>query len=193
MAVEIAGIALHRVHHIETLEHNHFIYHHIPGMQGNIAQNLGRDSVRLKLQGIFYGENAAQDLERLRSIYKDREAVDFLAEVVGQAYFSQVILEQFEVVQSTYDPGQFSYTLTIAEFKPLTAPPGSNLASVEASIQADAASFMSVALLPDALQIGALPEITNPVEPLRNAITPIADALKDLDGATEGLKQLFNL
>jgi hypothetical protein len=52
---------------------------------------------------------------------------------------------------------------------------------------------MAVALLPDALQIGALPEITNPVEPLRNAITPIADALQDLDGATERLKQLFNL
>nr|AIA11712.1 Unknown Function [uncultured bacterium] len=192
MAIELAGIQLHRVHQIETLEQSNFVYHSIPGMQGSVAQDLGRDSVRLRVRGIFYGAKATQDLEALRRVYKERQPVDFLAEVVGQAYFSQVVLERFEVTQAADEPEQFSYALTIAEFVAPTAAPVTT-AQVDAAIQLEAASFMTVAMLPDALQIGAIPEVTNPIEPLRGAIAPIQAAVQSVDAATAGLKALFNL
>ncbi len=191
MAIELAGIQLRRVHHIETLEQNNFVYHSVPGMQGNVVQDLGRDSVRLQLHGIFYGEKAQESLEKLRNIYKNREAVDFLADVVGQAYFSQVTIERFEVVQSAQHPDQFSYILTIAEI-PLARQAAPTTVSVDGNIQAEAANFLSVATLPDALQMGAFPEVTNPIEPLIGAIAPIEAALQPLNAATESLKSLFN-
>jgi hypothetical protein len=194
MPIELAGIQLNRIHKIQTLEQGKLVYHQIPGMQGNMVQNLGRESVRLQVRGIFYGANAKKDLEALRKIYKQREPVDFLADVVGQAYFSQVILERFEVVQSAQEPDQFSYILVIAEYIPPSETKTISGASrVDAAIQSDAANFITVATLPDALQIGALPEITNPIEPLKGAINPLKEATNNFDEVTKGLKVLFNL
>lgn len=192
MSIELAGIQLHRVHHIETLERGNFIYHRVPGLQGNAIQDIGRDSVCLQLYGIFYGPRARQDLESLRQIYRKREEVDFLADIVGQSYFSRVILDRLEVVESTRDPERFSYRLTISEVvKP--ANPAAATATVDAAITAESANFLTVATLPDLLQMGALPEITNPIEPLRTALTPIREATQNLDGSIANLKALFAL
>lgn len=194
MAIEIAGIPLNRVHKIETIEQNNFVYHQIPGKQGNLVQNFGRDSVRLQIKGIFYGNKYLADLEKLRKIYKEQKPVEFIAEIIGQAYFSQVILERFAVVQSATDPDQFSYTLTLAEYVPPTPSQAfAQVASVDANIKADAASFMTVAMLPDALQFGSIPAITNPIEPLKASLDPIKEATSTLDGNLSDLKSLFNL
>ncbi len=194
MAIEIAGIQLNRVHQIETIEQNNFVYHQIPGKQGNLVQNFGRDSVRLQIKGIFYGNKYLVDLEKLRKIYKEQKPVEFIAEIIGQAYFSQVILERFAVVQSATDPDQFSYTLTLAEYVPPTPSQAfAQVAGVDANIKADAASFMTVAMLPDALQFGSIPAITNPIEPLKASLDPIKEATSTLDGNLSDLKSLFNL
>src|SRR6476469_5653716 len=100
MPIEIAGISLPRIHRIVTREQADFISHRIPGLDGNVVQDIGRHSVRLYIEGIFYGTNAKDDLEGLRYVYKSREPVDFLADIVGQAYFSQIIVETLEVRQS---------------------------------------------------------------------------------------------
>jgi hypothetical protein len=194
MAIEIAGLQLNRVHQIETIEQNNFVYHQIPGKQGNLVQNFGRDSVRLQIKGIFYGNKYLVDLEKLRKIYKEQKPVEFIAEIIGQAYFSQVILERFAVVQSATDPDQFSYTLTLAEYVPPTPSQAfAQVAGVDANIKADAASFMTVAMLPDALQFGSIPAITNPIEPLKASLDPIKEATSTLDGNLSDLKSLFNL
>ncbi len=194
MAIELAGITLKRIHSIETLEQTHLVHHIVPGMQGSALQQLGRASVRLRLGGILYGATASKDLETLRTAYLKRQAVDFLADIVGQAYFSQVMLEQFEVSQSAQEPDQFNFALVLTEYvQPpprQTAVPASK---VNASIKANARNFMTVATLPDALSMGALPEITNPIAPLKRSIEPIQAATQPLSGKTQDLKQLFNL
>jgi DNA circularisation protein N-terminus len=190
MTIELGGIKLNRVHRIVTLEQADLISHRIPGKQGNITQDLGRDSVRLQIYGIFYGAaNASKDLEALRKIYKQRQPVDFVAEIVGQAYFSQVIIEQFEVSQLAGEPEQFSYKLAIAESPieaKLTASP-----NLDAKIELEANNLINIATIPDVLALGSLPEITNPIEPLRGALEPVKAATQNLNAATEGLKAIF--
>lgn len=192
MPIEIAGIALNRVHRIKTLEQSHFVYQQVPGMQGSVVQNLGRESVRLQLEGIFYGAKALESLETLRKAYKQQKPVDFLADVVGQAYFSQVVLERFEVQQSAEYPDQFTYVLAIAEYV-VDASKTAASHSVDASVKVDATGLMTATLLPDALQIGSLPEITNPVEPLKASLDPVKDTLQNLDTALSEFKDLFRL
>lgn len=191
MAIELARIQLNRVHKIATLEQAALVYHRVPGLEGNVVQELGRDSVRLQLEGIFYGSKAKDDLEALRKVYKQRQPVDFLAEIVGQAYFSQVTLERFEVRQLADYPEQFSYCLTIAEY---VAPPKSaaaDTAAVDAAIKRDAQNFMNAAMLPDSLTPGSIPNLTNPVAPLKGALSPVGEATKNLGTATGGLTSLF--
>lgn len=191
MSIEIANIQLNRIHHLATLEQAQWVNHTIPGREGTVTQDMGRASVRLEIQGICYGARAQDDLERLRQIYKKREAVDFLAEIVGQAYFSRVIIEQFEVVQRAIAPDEYSYRLTVAEHVPTQAKAMGT--KVNQSIKVKAAGFMTATLLPDALQMGALPEISNPIQPLRTSLTPIQEATQGLRTVTQDLQGLLGL
>jgi hypothetical protein len=165
----------------------------VPGLEGSITQILGRDLVRLEIEGIFYGPNASNNLEILRNAYKKREPVDFLADIVGQAYFSQVLLERFEVVQSAEIPEQFSYRLTIAESVSAARSPATSKTLVNQAVKQQAQNLMQVAALTDALNVGLIPELSNPVEPLTGAVQRVGTALGGIEGPVEGLQALFQV
>ena len=191
MAIELAGITLEKIHRMETLEKADFASHRIPGLDGNVVQNMGRNSVRLLIEGIFYGEEAAEDLESLRDIYKAKEEVDFLAEIVGQAYFSQVILEQFEVKQAAGDPEQYSYKLILAEFVPPPEPAGLGgleAPEVDTDLELEALDFMDMVQLPDLLSV---PGFGDPTEPLTQMLEGLKGTLSGLTDSANVLGDLF--
>lgn len=192
MPIELAGIHLNRIHKITTSEQTDFVYHRVPGLEGNVVQDMGRDSVLLQIEGIFYGDSAQEDMEGLRKVYKTREPVDFLAEIVGQAYFAQVILERFEIFQGAQEPDQFSYILTIAEYvKPPEPEVPSGLSDVDLGIIEEARNFIDIAVLPDML--GSIPEVTDPLTPLSSALDDVNKATENLDSAAAGLKMIFGI
>ncbi|EKU99385.1 hypothetical protein Lepto7375DRAFT_1412 [Leptolyngbya sp. PCC 7375] len=193
MPIELAKIQLDRVHKVDTLERAALVHHQVPGLEGNITQNLGRNSVRLQIEGIFYGTSAEDDLETLRKAYKQREPVDFLADIVGRAYFSQVVLEQFDVLQAAQAPEQFSYRLTIAEYVPPKPSAIADAAAVDQAIQSQAQLLLDVATLPEALSMGSLPALTNPAEPLQGALNQITGATAGLPDVATGLEGLLAL
>ena len=192
MPVELAGVRIDHIHKLSTLEDAAYVSHRIPGLEGNVVQDIGRHSVRLQIEGIFYGTTASEDLATLRDIHKAREPVDFMAEIVGQAYFGQVIMERFQVFQSAEDPDQYSFILTIAEYvmppEPEAAP---DFSEVDQAILEEAQAFMDIATLPDML--GSIPEVTNPVAPLSSALDEVNKATTNLETATSGLKMIFGV
>ena len=58
MPIEIGDITLSRIHKMTTIEQANFASHRIPGLDGNVVQNMGRDSVRLQIEGIYFGDVA---------------------------------------------------------------------------------------------------------------------------------------
>lgn len=193
MPIQIADLTLSRVHRITTLEQSAFVHHRVPGAAGDVLQDLGRRSVRLRIEGICFGPTAKDDLQALRGLYVAREPVDFIADVVGQTYVSRVALDRLEVSDSADDPEQFAWTLTVSEY--VEPPPRADAAldAVDAAIAADAAALMDIATLPDALALGSLPEISNPFEPLSGALAPVAEGAKALDESMAGLKLLLGI
>ena len=190
MPIELASLTLSRVHKIVTVETAALVHHQVPGMDGDAVQNLGRHSVRLRIEGICYGPTAKDDLETLRGLYLKREPVDFIADIVGQAYAAKVVLDRFEVTEAAREPEQYSYALTISEYvEPPTTATG--LDAVNDSIEMDAKAMLDVASLPDALALGSLPELTNPFTPLKGSLDQVQAASSGLLEATEGLKALL--
>ena len=191
MPIQLGDLTLQRVHRIDTLEQATLVHHRVPGAEGDVLQNLGRASVRLRVEGIFYGAESRKTLDALRALYVKREPVDFIADVVGQTYVSKVALDRLEVAESAGEPGQFSYALVVSEY---AEPPaaGGGMDAVQAGIQADAALLMDVATLPDALALGSIPEISNPFVPLQDALTPVREATEALHGAMAGLRILLD-
>lgn len=190
MAIELGDLRLERVHRIATVEQAGLVHHRLPGLDGNVVQDLGRDSVRLVIEGIFYGPTADDDLASLRRIHQAREPVEFLAELVGEAYFAEVILERLEAWQAAAEPDQVSFALTVAEH---VEPPEPAAPDVDAGILDEARSFMDLATLPDMLKLGSIPDVTNPLEPLSGALDPVAETTGRLAAATEGLAVIFGL
>lgn len=190
MPIQIADLTLSRVHRIVTLEEAAFVAHRVPGAAGDVLQNLGRRSARLRIEGIFFGPEARSGLEGLRALYVAREPVDFIADIVGQTYVSKVALDRLEVVEAAEDPEQFSYSLTVAEY--VEPPPqGSALDTVNDGVKMEAQALLDIAALPDALALGSLPEVTNPFAPLKSALDPVAEASKALHESMAGLKLLL--
>lgn len=191
MPIEIAGITLNRIHKVDTVENADFVSHRIPGLEGNVVQDMGRHSVALQIEGIFYGPTAQEDLETLRDAYKTREPVDFLADITGQAYFSQVILNRLEVRQRAGEPDQFSYTLALAEYVPPPEPEsgfGLDVPGVDLAIGLEALDFMDMIQLPDLL---SLPEITDPsalIEPVKTSVQTLLAPVGEIGN---NLKKIF--
>jgi archaellum component FlaC len=187
--IEIAGISLPRVHRVVTRERADFVSHRIPGLDGDVVQDMGRHSVRLEIEGIFYGEAASDDLEALRDVYKNREPVDFLAEIVGQAYFSQVILEELAVQQAALEPEQFSYRLTVSEYVPPPQPAaGFEGPDIDGLLELEALDFMDLIQLPDLL---SAPDFGDPTPPLQSVLDSVGNSLGALDAPAAELTDLF--
>lgn len=191
MPIEVAGISLHRVHAVRTREEADFVRHRIPGLDGDIVQDMGRKSVRLRISGMFFGEEALEDLASLRELYQKREPVDFLAELVDQAYFAQVILERLEVQQVAGAPESIAYELDVAEYVEPPEPEFGDLGlpEVDLAIELEALDFMDMIQLPDLLSV---PDFGDPTPPLANILDSVKDSLSGLDDAAASLSDLFS-
>ncbi len=195
MPIEIGGIGLSRVHKITTLESADFASHRIPGLDGNVVQNMGRHSVQLQIEGIFYGDEAQDQLESLRDIYKAREPVDFLTEIIGQAYFSLVVIEKIIVDQSARLPEQFSYKLIVSEYVPPPEPssgfglPDTDLdLEIELGIELEALDFMDMIQIPDLLSV---PNFGDPTVPLEGILGEVGEVFNVFQPDAESLNGLF--
>lgn len=188
MAIEIAGIKLDRIHSIHTDEHSEWVQHQTPGLEGNLQQNMGRGLVRLNVEGIFYGSEALTRLEKLRKVYLEKEPVDFLAEITGQAYFAQVVLNNLEILQDASEPEQFSFSMVLFEYVPPPKPQITDFTSIDASIVSEAAAFMDAVNLPDLM--GA-PDIQNPLPPIEKVFDELKGSINEFKDSAKTIKELL--
>jgi hypothetical protein len=143
MALELAGITLDRLVRVELREQARFVRHAVPGLSGELAQDLGRPSAAVRFQGIFHGPDAADQLKQLRDPYLARTPVDFICEAAGQGYFTQVVIDSLQVAQRAGYLDQFDYVCEVSEYVPPPPPASPNpLAGLDAGILDEAASAM---------------------------------------------------
>lgn len=165
MALEIAGVVLDKLLSIEVSEGARFVRHAVPGLDGDLAQALGRPSVQIRVRGIFYGDTAADNLQTLRGHLLGREPVDFLCELTGQGYFSQVLVDQLNVAQRAGRPDEFDFDCALAEYVPPPPPPAGNPL--------------------DGLDAGLLDEAAGLMDDVQNALAAVSDLAGLLAGAAD--------
>lgn len=143
MAVELSGILLEHLTHVSVRERARIAHHDVPGFDGGLTQTLGRLSVEVSLRGIFYGDNAAEELDRLRSAHLEHKPVDFFTEAVGEGYFTQVLISRLEVHQRSGYLSQFDFLCDIVEYaEPPEPVMVDSLAALDTGLLDDAAAFV---------------------------------------------------
>lgn len=191
MAIEINGIELNTVHRIQTLENGGYVQQQVPGLEGDITQNMGRHSLQLQIDGIFYGEEIEKDLKGLREVYLKREPVEFLAQITGQAYAAKVLIDSLRVLESGEANDQYTYQMVVLEYiEPPSA--GGMDAGIDELASLEAMEIVDIMELPDLLALGSIPEISNPLEPLKGVLTPVQEASAAFMEVSKGLSLLFS-
>ncbi len=133
MSIELDGIALikhvrdpdteatklvNSVHNINISEKRSIVEHRIPGMQGSVLQDMGREPVRISFEGLVFGEDALNFLERVRSRYKAGQPVPFRSEISGVAEVTQVLVEEYQVEEVGGVINTYTYWIVLREYTP---------------------------------------------------------------------------
>lgn len=186
MALEIAGVVIDKLVSIDVTEGARFVRHAVPGKDGDYAQALGRPSVQICVRGIFYGDSASDDLQTLRGHLLARDPVDFLCEITGDGYFSQVLVDRIEVGQRAGHPDEFDFECSLVEFVPPPPPPASDpFGEIDASLLDEAASLMDD--VQNALsEVAALGDLLSGASDFGNPTTRLPDMLDAFSGAASG-------
>lgn len=186
MPLEIAGIVLDQLVSIEASEGAHLVRHRVPGMSGELTQDLGRPSVRIRVRGIFYGSDAADRLGALRGHLLARTPVDFVCELIGQGYFAQVLVDHLEVSERAGGVDEFQYECVVSEYVPPPPPPASSvLDGLDAGILDEAASLMDD--VQDALsEVAGLTDLLSGASSFGNPTSRLPEMLESFKAAAAG-------
>jgi len=133
MSLELDGLALirhvrdpdtgvstlvHSVHNINVSEKRSIVEHRIPGLQGSVLQDLGREPVRIAFEGLIFGGEALQFVEQIRLKYKAGAPVPFSSDLSGVAEVTQVLIEELQVEEVGGVINTYTYWMVVREYTP---------------------------------------------------------------------------
>ncbi len=105
------------ISNISTSDKRGMVEHEIPGMEGNVFQNLGRSPVSISFDGTFEGESAKSNLETIRSKYKQGIPLPFHSDVSGATDVTKVLIEDLRVEDVAGMTNRYKYSIVLMEYK----------------------------------------------------------------------------
>lgn len=94
----------------------------IPGSKGNVLQDMGREPVRIEVQGEFWGPDSKKTLESLKTKSDSGESVSFESDLLAAAQVNEVLIESLEIDQVAGLPSRYRYAMKLLEFKEAKEP-----------------------------------------------------------------------
>jgi hypothetical protein len=159
----------------------------VPGLSGDLHQDLGRDALEVELYGSLSGDQARDEfLKELRTQFLAGEPVDFVADIVGESELEQVLIASFDLEESAERPEEFRYRMVLREYTEPPEPPG--LAD-DFGLDVDADLGLDVDLGLDLLDLAGM---LGDVPQLGDLLTPVKTAADELKTALQGAGALLS-
>ncbi|HUI01879.1 MAG TPA: carboxypeptidase-like regulatory domain-containing protein [Nitrososphaerales archaeon] len=89
----------------------------VPGSDGNVLQDMGREPLTILLKGEVWGPDAKTTVQSLKAKSDSGASVPFTSDLLAAASVSDVIIDEFEVDQIAGNPTRYRYLLLLREFK----------------------------------------------------------------------------
>jgi len=163
----------------------------VPGLSGDLQQDLGKGALVVEISGSLSGDEARDTfLEELRDKFYAAEPVDFVADIVHQAELEQALIVAFDLEESAESPGTFRFVIRLREYTEPPEPPG----GLDFGLDVDADLGLDIDLGLDLLDLpgllGSVPEIGDLLSPVETAAQELRDTLS---GASELLGPLDSI
>lgn len=153
----------------------------VPGLSGDLHQDLGRGALEIELVGSLSGDQARDDfLKELRAAFLAGDPVDFVADIVNESELEQVLISALELEESAERPDEFSYRIALREYTEPPEPPEPPGFGDGFGLDVDADLGLDVDLGLDMLD---LPGLLGDVPQIGDLLTPVATAAQGLKNA----------
>jgi hypothetical protein len=158
----------------------------VPGLSGDLHQDLGRGALAVEISGSLYSDEARDAfLKELREKFLAGEPVDFVADIVGESELEQVLVESFQLEESAAVADTFRYRIVLREY---TEPPAAGLGDAF-GLDVDAALALDAELGLDLLD---LPGLLVDVPQIGDLLSPLEPAAEKLKETLSGAKTLLD-
>jgi len=182
-----------RIETIASREARRLVVLPVPGLSGDLHQDLGRDALEVELRGSLSGDQARDDfLKELRGQFLAGEPVDFVADIVNESTLEQVLIAAFELDESADRPEEFRYRLVLREYTEPPEPPGAGDGfglDVDADLGLDVDLGLDLLDLPGLL--GDVPQIGDLLAPVEPAAQQLKNTLAGAAGVLSPLNDLL--
>ncbi len=187
----ISGWEVPHIDSIQAQDSRRLVRLPVPGLSGDLHQDLGREALVVDLIGSLYGDEARDSfLAELRNAFLAGEPVDFVADIVNESELEQVLIEALHVEESAETPDQFHYRIRLREYTEPPEPPGMDFDLEAPGLDLDIDLGLDLLDLPGLLL--PLPEIGNLLQPIEPAAQGLRDALGGASSLFDGLGDLFD-
>jgi hypothetical protein len=172
---------------IRCLERRRFACHGVPGLAGDLYQDLGAESLVVEIIGSLQGDDRRdQFLEAVREQYLAGNPIAFVADILTATELEQVIIEQLEAEERNQWDRPVTYRLVLRQY---VEPPEPVTSFDDLGLELDADLDLLAGLGLDGLELpdllATIPDVGNPVE-------PILPALDGADSVVSGLGSLLD-
>lgn len=179
-----------RIEAIHTHELRRIAEIGVPGLMGDLQQDLGTTSLIVEITGSLVGDDARDDfLNKLREKYRAGDPVSFTADITTATELDQVLIVALDVVECNDAARPVRYRIVLREYVEPPEPPAP-IDDLGLDLGADLDGLASLGLdgleLPDLL--GDIPAVGNPVEPMKPALAGVDSATSGLGDLLGGLK-----
>jgi hypothetical protein len=167
----------------------------IPGLLGDLQQDLGTTSLVVEIRGSLVGDAARDELlGEIREQYRAGEPVSFTADITTATELERVLIIGLDVIETNVAADSLQYRILLREYVEPPEPPTA-IDDLGAGLDADLDLLAGLGLegleLPDLL--GEIPSIGNLVEPLRPALAGVDSATAGLGGLLGDLKSKLGI
>jgi len=173
------NISLEYAQQIEHWHDSGYVPTRIAGLAGELQQNAGRLSHRIRIAGIIFGDTSADALKSLQQAATGGAELTFAADITSALDLQKVVITSLRVSEVAGQAGRFTYDIQLAESPPLPPP-------------AEISGFGGL----DDFGLGDLgfdTDILGDLEDLAGEVAGAVDAAMDVIGQLESLASLANL
>jgi hypothetical protein len=182
-----------RIESISSRETRRLAVLGVPGLSGDLHQDLGRGALVVEIEGSLSGDEARDDfLKQLRQKFLVGDPVDFVADIVKESELERVLIGALDLSEVAEPPDTFRYRIVLREYTEPPEPPGISSdfgLDVDASLGLDADLGLNLLDLPGIT--ASIPKVGDLLAPIKPAAAALKSALSGAAGVLDPLKNLL--
>jgi len=183
-----------RIERIQTLESRRLARLSVPGLRGDLHQDLGQHSLVVEITGSLHGDAERDDfLDSVREPFNAGDPVSFVADITSATELENVLIEHLDLVEGNDHADSFRFVVRLRQYVEPPEPPSPiDDLGAELGAELDALAALGDLALDLPNMLGDIPSIGDPTPPLREALAGVEATMAPLTDLLDELGSVFS-